>query len=108
MNTENNSLSKSTVSFGLALAVSSVANAILVVAKEKSPAVQAHMQKLTGHHWITHSACVVLLFILCGWLFTLPNGGQGLKLSAGRLLGIIIGGVLLSGAIIMGFYLFAD
>jgi len=105
---ENFPVSKYTVSFGLSLAFCSVVNALLVVAKEKSPAVAAHLQKITGHHWVTHSAFVVLLFFLCGWLFTLPNGGQGLRLTAGRLPGIVVAGVLTGGLIIMGFYLIAD
>ena len=103
-----NPLSKYTVSFGLSLALCSVVNALLVVMKEKSPAVQAEMQKMTGHHWVTHSAIVVGLFLLCGWLFTLPNGGQGFRLAANRLIGIIGAGVVASGGIIMGFYLIAD
>jgi putative flippase GtrA len=103
-----NPLSKYTVSFGLSLALCSVVNALLVVVKEKSPAVQAEMQRMTGHHWVTHSTIVVGLFLLCGWLFTLPNGGRGLRLPASRLMGIMVAGVVLSGAIIMGFYLFAD
>jgi hypothetical protein len=101
-------LSKATISFGLSLALCSVINAVLVVAKEKSPAVAAHMQKITGHHWVTHSAFVVALFILCGWLFTLPNGGQGLRLAPGRLISIVVSGVIAGGLIIMGFYLIAD
>jgi hypothetical protein len=105
---EDQPLSKYAVSFGLSLALSSVVNALLVVVKEKSPTVVAQMQKITGHHWVTHSAFVVLLFFLCGWLFTLPNGGQGLRLTAGRLTGIVVAGVLTGGLIIMGFYLIAD
>ena len=101
-------LSKYTVSFGLSLALCSVVNALLVVVKEKSPAVQALMQKITGHHWVTHSAVIVGLFILLGWLLALPNGGKGLPLAAGRLTGIIMGGLVTSGLIIMGFYLIAD
>ena len=66
------------------------------------------MKNLTGHYWVTHSAIVILLFLLCGWLFTLPNSGQGPKLAPSRLIGIIAGGVLLGGLIIMGFYLIAD
>ena len=45
---ENNNLSRYTLSFGLVLAVASVANGLLVIAKEKIPAVLAGMQKLTG------------------------------------------------------------
>jgi len=105
---ENNTVSKPTLSFGVALAVCSVCNALLVIVKEKSPAVQSAMQKVTGHHWITHSAGVVVLFLLLGWLLALANHGRGLKLAAGRLLGIIVAGVGAGGAIIVGFYLFAD
>jgi hypothetical protein len=103
-----NPLSKYTVSFGLSLALCSVVNALLVVAKESSPAVAAAMQKMTGHHWVTHSAMVVLLFFLGGWLFALSNGGQGLRIAASRLIGIIVAGVMTGGIIIMGFYLIAD
>jgi hypothetical protein len=105
---EGNSLSKYTVSFGISLALCSVLNALLVTVKEKSPAVAQAMAKLTGHHWVTHSAVMVLLFVLCGWLLSLPNGGQGLRLSPNRLTGIIAAGVITGGAIIMGFYLVAD
>lgn len=105
---ETNTLSKYTVSFGISLALCSVLNALLVVAKEKSPAVAAAMQKLTGHHWVTHGAIVILLFVLGGWLFTLPNDGQGPRLTANRLIGIVAAGVIAGGLIIIGFYLIAD
>jgi hypothetical protein len=101
---ENFPVSKYTVSFGLSLAFCSVVNALLVVAKEKSPAVAAHLQKITGHHWVTHAAFIVLLFFLGGGLLGLAN----LKFSAGRLLGVVTAGVLAGGLIIMGFYLIAD
>lgn len=105
---ENNSLSKHTVSFGLALALCSVINALLVVIKEKSPAVASSMQKITGHHWVTHGAFIVLLFVLCGGCFSLINGGRGPQLAAGRVIGIVAAGVVIGGLIIMGFYLVAD
>lgn len=105
---ENNTVSKYTTSFGLALAICSVVNALLVVAKEKSVVVQGVMQKMTGNHWVTHSALVVVLFFLLGWLLSLANRGQGLKLAANRLPGIIAAGVVTGGLIITGFYLFAD
>jgi membrane-bound metal-dependent hydrolase YbcI (DUF457 family) len=101
-------LSKFTISYGLSLALCSVVNALLVVVKEKNPAVAAYMKNITGHHWVTHSAFVVLLFVLCGWLFALPNRGNGFPLSANRLIAIVVSGVVLGGLIIMGFYLVAD
>ena len=105
---ENNTVSKYTTSFGVAVAICSVVNALLVVVKEKSTAVQGLMQKITGNQWVTHSALVVVLFFLLGWLLSLANRGQGLKLAANRLPGIIAAGVVTGGLIITGFYLFAD
>ena len=108
MNMENSSLSKHTAAFGLSLAVTSVVNALLVIAKEKSPAVQAGMKRLTGHHWITHSAGIIVLFFLTGWLLTKINGGRGISPAFPSLLRAVVGGVALGALIIIGFYLFAD
>jgi hypothetical protein len=105
---ENSQLSKYTTSFGLAVVLASVANAVLVVIKEKSPAVQSAMQKLTGHHWVTHSVIVIGLFVLCGWFFAQPNSGQGIKLTANRLIRTLVLGVATGALIIFGFYLFGD
>ncbi|HEY5041890.1 MAG TPA: hypothetical protein VIK53_07790 [Verrucomicrobiae bacterium] len=105
---ENTGLSKYTVSFGLALALASVVNGLLVIAKEKIPAVQAGMQKLTGNHWVSHGVIVLGLFALCGWLFAQANGGQGIKLSVNRFVGTLVAGVVTGSLIIMGFYLIGD
>jgi hypothetical protein len=105
---ENTSLSKYSTAFGLALAVASVVNAVLVVAKEKSPAVLAGMKSLTGHHWVTHVALVVLLFLAAGFGLALANGGQGLRLAPKSVIATLVGGVAASGLIILGFYLVAD
>jgi len=101
-------LSKHTVSFGLALAVASVANALLTVVKEKNPAVLAAMKRWTGHHWVTHVTVIVLLFFVTGWSLGRLNGGRGVNLSFPRLLPVILAGVLAGGGIIVGFYLFGD
>jgi hypothetical protein len=105
---DNSDLSKHTVSYGLALALASVVNGLLVVAKESSPAVQAGMQKLTGHHWVTHSALVLGFFFLTGWLLAHARGGQGPRLAAHRLLTFLVSGVVLGALIIVGFYLIGD
>jgi hypothetical protein len=105
---ENTATSKYTVSFGLSLALASVANALLVIAKEKSPGVMAGLQKLTGHHWVSHSAIILLLFGFFGWLFGRANGGQGPKLTSNRLIGTILTGAVTGGVIIIGFYLVGD
>ena len=105
---ENTPVSKYTISFGLALALASVVNGLLVVAKEKSPAVLSGMQKLTGHHWVNHSVIILGLFAFLGWLFAQFNGGQGIRLTINRLIGIFVAGVATGGLIIVGFYLIGD
>ena len=105
---EQTNLSKNTVSFGISLALVSVINGIVVVVKEKNPAVMAAMKKATSHHWITHSILVVALFLLVGWGLGLANGGKGVKLTAKNLLGTVLAGVLLGSLTIVGFYLFVD
>lgn len=94
-----NPLSKQAVSFGLSLSVCSLVNAFLVIAKEKSPAVQSAMQKLTGHHWVTHSAIVLILFIVLGFVFNRIN------FPINRLIQTIVAAVLISSLLIVGFYL---
>ena len=105
---ENTGVSKYTISFGLSLALASVTNGLLVVAKEKIPAVMAGMQKLTGHHWVSHSIIVLGLFAFFGWLFAQANGGQGIKMTVNRLIGTLVAGVAAGGLIILGFYLIGD
>jgi hypothetical protein len=105
---ENTPISKYTISFGLTLALASVINGLLVVAKEKIPAVLSEMQKLTGHHWVTHSVIILGLFAFFGWLFAQFNGGQGIRLTVNRLIGILVAGVATGGMIIVGFYLIGD
>jgi hypothetical protein len=105
---ENTGISKYTISFGLSLALASVVNGLLVIAKEKIPAVQTGMQKFTGHHWVTHSVIILGLFAVCGWRFAQAGGGQGIKMAAGRLIGVILSGVATGGLLILGFYLIGD
>jgi hypothetical protein len=105
---ETASVSKHTVSFGLSAALASVVNALLVIAKEKSQAVLAGMQKITGHQWVTHSAIILVVFGFFGWLFARPNGGQGLKTTVNQLIGTIVAGVVAGWLIIVGFYLIGD
>lgn len=102
-----NRLPKYSVSFGLSFALASVLNALLVVAKEKSHAVQTWMQKATGHHWVTHCLIIIVAFVLFGWLFAGVNGGQGPKIAADTLIKIVVGGAIAGYLIITGFYLIA-
>ena len=105
---ENVGVSKYTIAFGLSAALASVVNALLVIAKEKSQAVQAGMQKLTGHHWVTHCVIVLVVFGFFGWLFARANGGRGVQMSVNRLIGTLVAGVVVGGLVIVGFYLIGD
>ena len=105
---ENNAVTKHTASFGLSLALCAVLNALLVIAKERSQGVANWMQKMTGHHWITHVAMILVLFALFGWCFARTNGGQGPKMPVHRLTGIVFSGVVAGVLIVLGFYLIAD
>ena len=103
-NSETSGLSKSARALGIALAVASVVNALLVVVKEKSPALQAEMKKLTGHHWITHVLFILALFLISGWVCSRLN----LRFTTSKLITTLVSGIALAGLIILGFYLFAD
>ena len=98
-------LSKNSTAFGISLAVASLANALLVSAKEKSPKVLAFMKGLTGHHWITHCLVIILLFVVLGLILTRMNGGEGIRVSVHSLTATVVGGVVLGALIIVGFYL---
>ncbi len=91
---------KYTASFGLALVITSLFSALLVVVKElNDKTVLPFMKALTGHHWVTHTAVDVLLFAVLGFLLT------KVEISAERLSRMIIGSVVIAGLVIAGFYL---
>ena len=100
------SLGKYTVSYALSLAVVSVLNGLLVILKESNEdTVLAWMKRLAGHHWITHGIFVVVAFVVLGWLFSRANGGRGIQIPVSRLIGLLVGAVVVGGALIAGFYL---
>lgn len=99
-------ISKYTASFGISLAITSVLSALLVVVKELNEnSVLAGMKALTSHHWITHTLLMLIVFFVFGWGLAKTNNGQGLKMTSGRLVCMIVGGVVIGGLIISGFYL---
>lgn len=106
---ETNSIGKYTISFGLSLAITSVLSALLVVVKEIGHStVLPLMAKITGHHWVTHGLFILILFVVIGWILGRANGGNGVKMTVNRLITTIVGGVVLGGLIIAGFYLIGD
>jgi uncharacterized membrane protein len=83
-------------------------NAVLVVAKESSKPVAAAMQRLTGHHWITHCVAILMIFFGVGLSLRFSNGGRGPQISLARLNQIVVGGVLGGIAVILIFYAVVD
>jgi hypothetical protein len=105
---EDTRISKHSVSFGLALAIACIVNALIVVVKEKSVVVMDGMKKVTGHHWVTHTVIVFIVFCLFAWVFGRANNRQGMNIAESRLISILVSGVMIAGLIIVGFYLIAD
>jgi len=100
-----NGIGKYTASYALSLAVTSVLNGLLVIVKEThEDSVLALMKRLTPHHWITHGIFVVLVFLVLGWAFSRANGGRGVQIPVPRLIGVLVGAVVVGGALIAGFY----
>ncbi len=105
---EKTSLPRNTTAFGLSLALASIVNAALVVAKESSPAhVMVWMKGMTGHHWTTHAAIVLTVFVAGGFLFRRMNAGRGVVMRANGLAATIVGSVLGSSVIIGAYYAMA-
>lgn len=99
-------LSRSTIAFGLSLAIAAIVNSLLVIAKELSPnRVLPWMRNLTGHHWTTHCVAVLVVFIVTGLILARQNHGNGPTMTARKLTTIIVAGTVLSILIIAGFYL---
>jgi hypothetical protein len=105
---ENDTLSRRTYSVGISLAICSVVNAAVVIAKESSKNVADWMQRIAGHHWTTHVLLVLTVFIALGWLINRKNTNAVPGMSPARLIGSVVGGVGAGVVIILGFYLFVD
>lgn len=105
---EKSNLTKYTVSFGLALGIASIANALLVIAKESSPSrVMPWMKRMTGHHWSTHCLIVMAIFVVLGLLFSRLNKGKGPALTANGVMLVVSAGVIVGCLTIVGFYIIA-
>ena len=105
---EQTNISKRSVSFGLALAVACVVNALIVVAKEKNSSVMQGMKRIAGHHWTTHTLIVLAVFGTFAWIFGRANDGRGIAITGNRFIFTLVSAVGLASLIIIGFYLIAD
>ncbi len=103
---ENSELGKYTRSFGVSFATTSVVSALLVIVKETNEeTVLTWMKAASGHHWITQGILNLILFVALGWALSRLDTGQGIRISAGGLISLIVGSVVAGGILIAGFYL---
>jgi len=100
-------LNAATRGFGLSVAITSIASALLVFAKESNEGLLKLMKALTVHHWVTHGIFDVALFALVGLLLSRSNNGNGPDISDDKLIKVIAAGFLSSCFAIAGFYLIA-
>lgn len=98
-------LGKYTRSFGASFAVTSILSSILVIEKALSKGLFEWMKAATSHHWITHGLFDMLVFGLLGLALAQTNGGTGVRLSTEMLTKVIVRSVIISCALIAGFYL---
>src|SRR5882757_6309271 len=105
---ENTPLSKRSIGFGLAVAITALVNSIIVVIKEKNTAVMNGMKSLLGHHWTTQSAIIVVLFLVLGIALGRGKPGSQGGMNASRLISTVVVSVVVAALIIIGFYLFVD
>jgi hypothetical protein len=90
--------------FALSFLITSLASALLVIAKAENAALKDWMKGMLGHHWTTHGAIVILMFAILGFIFSSMNIGK--EWSEKRLITLIVAGTVLGGLIIAGFTLF--
>ncbi len=95
-------VSATVAGFAYSYALTALLSALLVLAKEESPAILNVMKALTGHHWITHGVFDVLVFLVLGRF--LSRTALARSATATALIWAIVGSTVLSGAIILGFY----
>lgn len=96
-------LEKYTAGFGLSLVVTSLLNVVILIIKEKNDSVMSAMKAALGHHWTTHGAIVIIVFIALGFIFS----GMKIetKFDSSKMLKYIIWAVIISSVIIAGFFL---
>jgi hypothetical protein len=91
------------VGFGLSLVVTILLNAVILLFKEISTNVMNAMKAALGHHWTTHGVILIVVFVVLG--FILSNVKLKTKWDSQRMLKYIIWAVIISTAIIAGFFL---
>jgi hypothetical protein len=101
-NTDNSKLSRNSVSFGLAAAISILVNTVLACAKDASPRLKTWMASFTGHDWTTQGLAVVLLFIVLGFILKRTDFAE--RMPAGRIISSLVVATLAAAIGLFGWY----
>ena len=99
----NTNMDKYSAGFGLSVAVTSLVNALILLAKETNTAIMDAMKAAAGHHWTTHGIIVLAVFVILGFVFSGMKIEE--KIDSSRMLRYIIWGVVIGVAVIAGFFL---
>lgn len=90
----NSTLDRTTLGFGISVVIMSILNTLLVIVKELVPPLKKAMAATLGHHWTTHGAIVLVLFLLLGVVLARsvrPESWGGGKLGSMILWSVSIG-----------------
>lgn len=99
----NMKMEKYTAGFGLSLVVTSLLNAVILLIKEMNESVMSAMRAALGHHWTTHGAIVIVVFIALGFIFSSMKIEA--KWDSQKMLKYIIWAVIIGSVVIAGFFL---
>jgi len=88
-------LTAATSGFVLAAAITLLFNTALACAKDAYAPLKTLMTSLTGHDWTTHGLVDLLLFVGLGFMFM--NVRVAEKMTADRLIAVLIGAVVIAG-----------
>jgi uncharacterized membrane protein YwzB len=96
-------MEKYTAGFGLSLIVTSLLNAVILLIKETNDSVMSAMRAALGHHWTTHGAIVIIVFVVLGFVFSSMKFEE--KWDSQKMLKFIILAKIIGGIIVAGFFL---
>jgi len=99
----NNALDRTTLGFGISAAIMSILNTLLVIVKELVPPLKKTMAAALGHHWTTHGAVVLVLFLVLG--VVLARSVRPESWNGGRLGNLILWSVGIGIGTLAAFYL---
>jgi hypothetical protein len=72
-------LNPSMAGFAWSYAINSILSGILVILKATSAGFKAFVTSILGHHWATHGAFILVLFLLLGFIFSAMKLGANVK-----------------------------